>query len=276
MSTVFYEQRSENEFIGIICDHPFPAHVHDPAEIVCLTSGYLEMTIAGKKCRLMPGDIAVVFPAIPHSYDVVSEGVQGLTLIFSPDTISEFSRTFRTMVPVNPLLLKKDKPSEINVIIRNLIKLSTLESSPLKLGYLHLFLAYLFTSLTLQPIEKHIHSGLSYQVLHYISEHFTEPLSLESTAHALGISRIHLSHIFSQQLHINFRQYINTLRIDRACALLRDPTYSISQIAYLCGYGNPRTFHRAFLAQCNMPPNQYRAKLNIYNDEDALLPEGEE
>ena len=30
-------------------------------------------------------------------------------------------------------------------------------------------------------------SGLAYKVLHYISEHYTEPLSLESTARELGI-----------------------------------------------------------------------------------------
>lgn len=103
--------------------------------------------------------------------------------------------------------------------------------------------------------------GMSFQVLQCISEHFTEPLTLESTAHALGISRIHLSHIFSQQLRINFRQYINTLRIDRARTLLRNPTYSISQIAYQCGYGNQQTFHRAFLSQCGMTPNAFRTEL---------------
>lgn len=268
MSSVFYEQRTEDQFVGLICDHPFPAHVHDSVEIVCPTTGAVSMTISGKQYHLLPGDIAIAFPSVPHSYDVVAEDVQGLTLIFRPDTISEFTRTFRTMVPEKPVLTKRERAPELNVIIRNLIKLSVQESGPLHLGYLHLFLAYLFTCLPLQPIEKHVQANLSYQVLHYISEHFTEPLSLESTAYALGISRIHLSHIFSQQLHINFRQYINTLRIDRACFLLRDPGYSISQIAYLCGYGNPRTFHRAFLSQCGMPPNQYRAKLSIHSPQD--------
>ena len=264
MSPVFYEQRGDLGFvmnIGAICDHPFPSHVHDPVEIVCPTGGYLDMTIAGKGFRVGPGDIAIAFPSIPHSYDFVSEDIQGVSLIFSPDTIAEFSRTFRSMVPASPLLSSADKNDDLNVIVRNLVKLSTQENSPLKLGYLHLFLSYLFSCVNLQPIDKHVLTGMTYQVLHYISEHFTEPLSLESTAHALGISQIHLSHIFSQQLHINFRQYINTLRIDRACSLLRDPAYSISQVVYLCGYGNPRTFHRAFLAQCGMPPNQYRARM---------------
>lgn len=272
MPSVFYEQRSENLFAGLICDHPFPSHVHDPVEVVCPLSGTLAMTISGKQYQLIPGDIAVVFPSVPHSYDHVSPNVDGLMLIFLPDTIGEYSHTFRTMLPACPLLTRRDKAPELNGIIHSLIKLSQQESSPLRTGYLHLFLAYMFTCLPLIPLEKYIQASqgypMSYQVLHYISEHFTEPLTLESTAHALGVRRIHLSHIFSQQLHINFRQYINTLRIDRACHLLRDPSNSISQVSYLCGYSNPRTFHRAFLAQCGMPPNKYRAQLSLPPEAD--------
>ncbi len=270
MSTVFFERRPENEFIGVICDHPFPSHVHDVVEIVCLFTGSLEMTIAGKKLLLLPGDIAVAFPVIPHSYDYVSPDARGLTLIFSPDTIVEFFHTFRTMLPISPLLTAAEQPPALPAIIQGFRKIIMEDqNSPLKQGYLHLFLSYLFSCLAVHPVNKHARTSMSYQVLQYISEHFTEPLTLESTAHALGISRIHLSHIFSQQLHINFRQYINTLRIDRAQSLLRNPSYSISQIAYLCGYGNQRTFHRAFLSQCGMTPNRFRATLNTANQEKS-------
>lgn len=264
MKPMFYEQRTENIFMGVICDHPFPTHVHDVVEIVCLQTGSIEMTIAGKTLMLLPGDIALAFPSVPHSYDFVSEDASGLSLIFLPDTITEFYHTFRTMEPIHPLLLNQDKATELNSLIRSIQRISTRESAtPLKLGYLHLFLSYLLTCTPLIGRSRNPHSTLTDQVLQYISEHFTEPLTLESTAHAMGISRIHLSHIFSQQLHINFRQYINTLRIDRARTLLQNPSYSISQIAYLCGYGNQRTFHRAFLAQCGMPPNQFRNERQI-------------
>ncbi len=270
MSPVFYEQRPERQFAGRICETPFPSHVHDSVEIVCPITGKLTLTIGGEQYPVHPGDIAVIFPSVPHSYDEVSEDLDGLTLIFLPDAISEYGHTFRTMLPVHPLLSRWDKAQELNVIIRNLIKLSHQPASSLQSAYLHLFLAYLFTCLPLQPISRHSQDNLSYQVLHYISEHFTEPLSLESTAHALGISRIHLSHIFSQQLHINFRQYINTLRIDKATYLLRNPELSITQVSSLCGYNNPRTFHRAFQSQLHMPPNHYRLRLAGGNDLDEL------
>ena len=261
MKPVFYEQRTENIFIGEMCDHSFPSHVHDVVEIVCLQTGELEMTVADKGIRLVPGDVAVVFPSEAHSYDYVSKDASGLSLIFLPDTIMEFYQTFRTMQPVQPLLPKQDTAPELTSLVQHILRIITVNpNSSLKLGFLHLFLAYLFTTLPLTPRARNPHSTLTDQVLQYISEHFAEPLTLENTARALGISRIHLSHIFSQQLHINFRQYINTLRIDRACTMLRNPSYSISQIAYQCGYGNQRTFHRAFLAQCGMPPNQFRAE----------------
>jgi len=131
------------------------------------------------------------------------------------------------------------------------------------LGYLHLLLSYLFSAQNLQPLTKNMQSGLAHQVLHYISQHFTDPLTQESVSRALGISSTYLSHIFSQQLHINFREYINALRIDRACSLLYDPSLSISQIVYLSGFGTPRTFHRAFQDRCQTTPNKYRA--NLFN-----------
>lgn len=261
MPSIFYEQRPEKFFVGHMCDHPFPTHVHDSVEIVCLTDGTLGMTLGSEKCRLQPGDIAVTFPSIPHSFDFVPADAVGLAMFFLPDAISEFSSIFRTNLPQSAVLRADAVPTEINLIIRQMQKLSEPAGNPLMLGYLHLFLSYLFTCIELKPLTKQMQTGLAQQVLHYISEHFTEPLTQDSVSHALGISGTHLSHIFSQQLHVNFREYINALRIDRACSLLYDSSLSVSQIAYLCGFGNPRTFHRAFLARCQTSPTKYRANL---------------
>lgn len=264
---MFYERRTEDVTVSFICDHPFPSHVHDEAEVVCVTAGTLVLTVAGMRREMFPGDIVLIFPAVPHSYDEVSDDIEGLTWIFRSDVIPEFSRNFRTMLPCNLFLSPKEQAPELRQIIRHLQTLSEAELVPLKTGYLHLFLSYVFARLDMQPLDKNAQPNLIYQVLNYIAEHFTEPLSLESTAHALGISRIHLSHIFSQRLHVSFRQHINSLRVSKACSLLRDTNISIAEIAYMCGYGNPRTFHRAFVAQRNIAPNQYRAQVTKHQGE---------
>ena len=274
MNSVFYEQRDQALFMGPICDHPFPSHVHDMVECITLLSGSITVSVVNKAYKLKPGDTIVAFPSVPHSYDMVSEDARGMSFIFSPETISEFSHSFRTMIPLTPLIEKNRKPAELNQLMRMIAKVIVSEDSPLRLGYLHIFLSYLITCMQLRPMEKNIHSSLSHQVLHYISEHFTEPLSLETTSRALGISRIHLSHIFSQQLKINFRQYINTLRIDKARILLQNPAYSISEISDMCGYENPRTFHRAFLSICETTPNKYRSR-QIADEQNGEIPQDE-
>lgn len=273
MGTLFYEIRDDETYIGQICDHPFPLHVHDVVEIVCLTSGVQKMTISGTQYTITAGDITVVFPAIPHSYDFVSKDASGVTLIFSPDIISEFTYQLRSMALEHPVLAQAEKLPELDVLISDMQKRFPHYGKGLVYGYLHLFLSFLFKCVKPVPMEKQMHYDLSCQVLRYIGEHYLEPITLETVARMLGVSRIHLSHVFSQQLRINFRQYINALRIDRACFLLRNPAHSISEVAYLCGYGNPRTFHRAFLAQCRMTPTQYRRQFvepdSIFQEEDV-------
>lgn len=276
MEPMFYEQNDCNLFLGAICDHPFPLHVHDAVEIVCVTNGFLTMTVDGQQHTLEPGDISVAFPLVPHSYDRMTPDLRGLSAIFVPDTIQEFAEPLRTMQPASPFLPPRQQCPELRGVIHRMLEISFQHDTHLQQGFLHLFLSYLFSAITLTPRERQVQHGLGCQALQYIFEHFTEPLTLESTARALGISPIHLSHLFSQQLNINFRQYINTLRVSRACSLLWNPSFSISQIAYLCGYGNQRTFHRAFEEVCHMQPKQYRAKLSHYTEPAASLKDGEE
>ena len=270
---VFYEQRSETLYVGAICDHPYPSHVHDVVEVICLMTGSMEMTIGGTQISLSPGDVALAFPAIPHSYDAVSEDVTGVAAVFTTDAFPEYTNTFRTTLPVSPVIRACDLHPELPMIIARLAAIPQQEDNPYRLAWLHLFVAYLLNSTALHPVDRGMMSSMTSQALHYVASHYTEALSLESTARALGISRIHLSHIFSQQLHINFRQYVNSLRIEMACSLLRDPENSISHVAWKCGYRNLRTFHRAFLSQAGMPPNQYRRA--ILGDSAPEDPDGE-
>lgn len=259
----FYESDRDGHgindfFAGSVCDHPFPAHMHDAVEIIYVVNGSMDVTIGNKRIMLMPGDTAVAFPGVIHSYDYVSDDIEGIMIMFLPGIIDEYNTLFRTMRPKESVIKLVNRHPDMDGIIRHLAELT---DKRLKAAYLHVVLACVTSKLELIPADKQPVAKLTDNVLQYVGNHYTEALSLENTAEALGISRIYLSHIFSQQLHINFRQYINMLRINMACKLMRDPAETITQIALECGYENQRTFHRAFLDQCGMKPNEYRAKL---------------
>lgn len=254
----FYEVRSQTLFVGQICSEPFPLHVHEVVEIVHMQQGTLDVTIGAQKYQLSPGDTVIMFPAISHSYDVVPKDAAGLCVIFLPETILEFVETFRRMRPVRPLLPASEHDAGLLDAANRLSEVAKVPDSPLVKGYLHVFLSHLLSRLELEPTEMHVDMGLTQQVMEYLSEHYREDITLESVAKELGISRSHLSHIFSEQLNVNFRRYINTLRIDQAGFLLQNTAMTVTEIGYACGYNNLRTFHRAFQNERGMQPGEYR------------------
>ena len=262
MNKPYYEKpHGNNVFVGAICQGPFPIHIHEVVEIIFITEGNVVMHINGSERMLLPGDCTVIFPEMTHGYEHVSENAEGLCVALAPNVINELNNTFHTMKPENPVVHVNADDDEIWYVIKKLCELSPKQDDPMILPYIHVYVVALLTRMKLAQKSKNMEKGLTYEVLQYITQHFKEDLTLETTAHALGISNSHLSHIFSQQLHVNFRRYLNMIRIEHACMLLQDPEISIGRIAEECGYSCSRTFHRAFMEEYKMKPNEYRAQV---------------
>ena len=105
--SIFYESRSENLFIGSMTSYPFPLHVHEIVELACVLQGEVAMQIDGQAYVLRPGDIAVVFPLIPHSFERLSPDSSGLAAFFLTDTIPEFTASFLNTLDGVPFLLRR-------------------------------------------------------------------------------------------------------------------------------------------------------------------------
>ena len=258
--SVFYETRNENLFIGDMTSYPFPLHVHEIVELACVLRGEVTMQIDGRAYALGPGDCAVVFPLIPHSFDRLSPDSHGLAAFFLADTIPQFTNIFLNTLPETPVLRGDRVNAEARLAIDRLMNDPDGEASPSRLAYLHLLIANLFSEMRFAPIGSCGEQGLAYRVFKYIFDHACEGITLDSAARGLGISHSHLSHLFSQRFHINFRRFVNALRIDRAKMLMRDPRMTLTSICYSCGYENIRTFRRAFVRETDMLPSAYQQR----------------
>ena len=253
----FYEQRPKKLFIGAMTHCVFPLHVHDAAEVVILTRGSAMLSIDGIQHRLTPGDAAVIFPLIPHSFDGLSADSDGLTTIFPPDIIPEYAGTFQGLQPENPVLPACETGEDVRHAVQCLKRLRSDEDMPMCIAYLHVLLAGVLHRLTYCPAYSCSERGLGYRITHYISEHALEDITLESAAAGIGISASHLSHFFSQQMHTGFRRFINTIRIEKARTLMRDPNLTLTWICGACGYSSMRTFRRAFRKEVGCLPSEH-------------------
>ena len=100
----------------------------------------------------------------------------------------------------------------------------------------------------------------SEQFLQVIRESYCDPnFSILTLADKFNISSSYMSLLFKQELHMNFSDYLATLRIDRAKELLHTTDMSVDEISGAVGYTNVNSFGRKFKQEVGLTPTQYRA-----------------
>lgn len=92
----------------------------------------------------------------------------------------------------------------------------------------------------------------------YIAEHYEENLTLASLADRFGFSYHYLSYYFNKQAKEGFSEYLNKIRIKKACELLKGNEYSISEISQVIGYSDHAYFCRVFKKMIGQTPSHYR------------------
>ena len=92
----------------------------------------------------------------------------------------------------------------------------------------------------------------------WIDDNSDQPLDLETTARAAGVSSFHFLRLFSNVLGVTPHQYLVRARLRHAARLLADETRSGTDIAFDVGFGDlsniVRTFHRA----AGVSPRRFR------------------
>lgn len=95
----------------------------------------------------------------------------------------------------------------------------------------------------------------------FIAQHSAEELSLTRVAKAVNTSANYLSEKFKFVTGVNFVQYVVHIRIEKACALLKDIDLRISEIAFAVGFQSLSQFNRTFKKLMAKSPTEFRAKL---------------
>lgn len=92
----------------------------------------------------------------------------------------------------------------------------------------------------------------------YMEDHYLEPLTLEEIAGKSNISVRHLNRIFRSYYQMTPIAYMLTLRLERACSLLKHSGLTITQISYECGFNDSNYFTRQFRKAFGVSPKVYR------------------
>ncbi|RGC55554.1 AraC family transcriptional regulator [Agathobaculum butyriciproducens] len=96
------------------------------------------------------------------------------------------------------------------------------------------------------------------EIVGYLGEHFTEPLSLSAVAAEFGLSPQYFSTFFRDNFGRTFTQHINSLRIEQAARLLRETDLPVMEVGFRVGFDNFSYFIKRFRLVYGVSPSHYR------------------
>lgn len=107
---------------------------------------------------------------------------------------------------------------------------------------------------------RHLHPGLL-KALNYMSENFTEELTLADLSNAAFTSQSHLSYLFRQHIGYSFKSLLVQVRICYAKQLIdQSPMMKVTEVCLQSGFGDLSHFEKMFKRNVGCTPRQYRQK----------------
>jgi len=217
--------------------------------------------IGGKRHAVEPGNLLVIPPNVPHAYGA-STG--------KPWSIHWF-HALGELVPeyLKNLGIAPERPV---VWIGEDLRLIALFNEALEVtehGYAYVdllhssyALAHLIGIMTRLQRERgrgelNAEQKVA-QCLAYLNQHLDQPVSVKILATLANLSTSRFTEVFREQTGTSPHQYLQQLRIHRACQLLTGTNYNLKQIAAQLGYLDQFHFSRVFKTFMEMSPRDYR------------------
>ena len=97
-------------------------------------------------------------------------------------------------------------------------------------------------------------------VYNYIRENYFKPITLERISRVAHMSPFAFSRYFKKNCGAGFIEYLNRVRMNKACYLLRETEYPVNEIAAECGFSSISNFNKQFRKTETLSPRDYRAQ----------------
>lgn len=104
------------------------------------------------------------------------------------------------------------------------------------------------------------------KAIQYVEDHYSYDIKIQDIADWIGIDRTYLYRIFVREMGMAPKTYLTQYRLQHAMRMLCSYQYSITEIAYSCGFCDMVSFHNHFRRKTGMTPGKYR-KMNRIREE---------
>ncbi|MCR4617598.1 MAG: AraC family transcriptional regulator [Lachnospiraceae bacterium] len=257
-------------------------HGHDDLEIGVLLKGDLNLKVGTEDIRLRENDIYIlnsyqfhaftkaekenllmVFQIPSDLYGRIETGLEHVWLKNNVIRSGAVHRDIRSKLISCAMVYFSDAPyknvlcaSQILDVIYTILTGTNISVTPSQ------------TSVSMQ-----INTGRLARITEYVSENYTEKISLKELAESEHLSEYYLSHWIKEMLGMSFQDYLNKFRFEKALRLInRGTNLGVLDIALECGFSGSKYLNNAFNKYLGMGVKKYMASDKSAKPSEAILP----
>jgi AraC-like DNA-binding protein len=253
-------------------------HFHPEHQLTLVLRSHGHRVVGDSIAPLSAGDLVLVGGNVPHVWHQDPEAARGprdavhaIVVRFRHDFLGGDFLHKPEMQPLRELLRRAQRGLQVTGRTRQAVakRMQELAQSSSMARVIHLLaiLDELARSKELKPLASakflpELQAGdqdRMSRVLRHIHTHLMDDIAREDVAERASLSAGAFSRFFKTRTGKTLPQYVNELRIGRACSRLADTDDKISDIALDCGFANLSGFNRQFQRVTGMTPRKYRA-----------------
>lgn len=270
-------------------DTPFtiPLHYHEEYELIYISSGEGQEFIGDSVKRYVTGDLILIGSNVPHLHlcdSVIDKSIKQKSIcdishfprnIFPSNLADIPEYSFVSLALENSLNGVKFNPCKLVSTALKMMKTINNKHGIERIITLFKILDLLgkskdikFVSSVTHYPEASVHNSNEPidKIFTYLISNFKRPITLRDIANYVKLNPTSLCRYFKQRTGKTLFDYLNEIRIEHACKLLRHSQLNISQIAYEVGFNNMSHFNKRFKSITKQLPTNYRKYLTLQID----------
>lgn len=255
----------------------YSLHCHNSYEIYFFIEGDVDYLVEGRRYDLTPYSLLLLSPNVFHGVKVNStRPYRRYALHFYPEMISEERRPyllssfpFKKIYSGADIYYQNTEQHRIDSFFQSFVDCSFLELE-LQQKLLPIYMEAMLSQILLMSISKSAaadrsSSNIVTNIIAYLNEHLTEPISLDQISDKFYISKHHLNKVFRKATGTTVGDYILYKRITYAQQLLIKGD-NAGQASVKAGFGDYSSFYRSYTKFLGHSPMKDRGTQLILPD----------